>query len=39
VTGGLGPVPSISTSRKFVKKYKGKTKFDRKMNESFTDPA
>ena len=37
VTGGLGPVPAISTSGKFVKKFKGWYKFDRKMNETFTD--
>lgn len=37
VTNGIGSLPSITSSKKFVKKYKGKTKFDRKMNESFTD--
>lgn len=36
-TSPIGDTPSVIMGKKFVKKFKGKTKFDRKMNESFTD--
>lgn len=39
IGGPIHTVPSVPASKKFVKKYEGKTKFDRKMNEKFTDNA
>lgn len=35
----IGAVSGAPWVKKFVKNYKGKMKFDRKMNEKFTDNA